>query len=356
MMLDSAEKSKETKLFSKLLSKISERKKSGISDKKIPKQKIEGYNSETSDDSEGSPNEKETPIVKVDLESENNENMEVDEDSDGSDSSSDESSDTDDENASCSKETKLLNALKSKVESNKKEKQLKRVSSAKQSSKGVIEVEDDQMDVSESAQAPIEEAPVESKLTKTKDIQAVLQDSDFQILGKQVFEQRRKIRSVLPAWLAYPRVISNDLSDTTTEVKDLSYLDEKVKENLLASGVHHLFPVQKEVIPFILNIQTKPSPFWPRDICCSAPTGSGKTLAFAVPIVQLLMQRVQKKVRALVILPVNELAEQVYQVFKQVSWGKMSLLEKFWKVKFDLIFSCAKGRKLSQRSFRAQCR
>lgn len=318
-MVDTVEKSKETKLLSKLLSKISERKKSETTEKKIKKQKVEGYNSDTSEDLGSPPNEKYvvkkgTSIIKIDVSSENNEKMEVDDDSE----SSNESSDTEEEQDSGSKERKLLDALKSKVAAKRKEKQ-QRVPTEKERSE---DVDDVKMDTLEATLAQIpknEDVSEETKLTKTKDIETALQDSDFQILGKQVFEQRRKVRSVLPAWLAYPRVISNDLSDTTTQVQDLSYLDEKVKENLVASGVHHLFPVQKEVIPFILNIQTKPSPFWPRDICCSAPTGSGKTLAFAVPIVQLLMQRVQRKVRALVILPVNELAEQVYQVFKQVS-------------------------------------
>ncbi|XP_063701250.1 probable ATP-dependent RNA helicase Dbp73D [Culicoides brevitarsis] len=307
-MVDTAEKTKETKLFSKLLTKISERKKSGGSEKKKPKKKVEGYNSDSDESSEELYNglKNGNSVIEIPEKPQDEEEMEVDAQTSESESESESENEAE-------KEAKLLNALKSKVESKKK---LKKERAPVVEEQNVEENE--QMDTTEVVEEEKTSIPDEPKLTKTKDIEEALKDSDFQVLGKQVFEQRRKIRSVLPAWLAYPRVISNDLSDTTTTVEDLSYLDAKIKENLLASGVKHLFPVQKEVIPFILDIQSKPSPFWPRDICCSAPTGSGKTLAFAVPIVQLLLQRVQRKVRALVILPVNELAEQVFQVFKQL--------------------------------------
>ena len=52
-------------------------------------------------------------------------------------------------------------------------------------------------------------------------------------------------------------------------------------------------------------------------MCVSAPTGSGKTLAFVLPIVQALRNRVVPRVRALVVLPVQDLATQVYKVFLQ---------------------------------------
>ena len=53
----------------------------------------------------------------------------------------------------------------------------------------------------------------------------------------------------------------------------------------------------------------------PNDICVSAPTGSGKTLAFVVPILQALHHRVVTQIRALVVLPVKDLALQVFKVF-----------------------------------------
>lgn len=53
-----------------------------------------------------------------------------------------------------------------------------------------------------------------------------------------------------------------------------------------------LFPVQKEVIPAILESAQQGlligrGGYKPRDICVSAPTGSGKTLAFVIPVIQV---------------------------------------------------------------------
>ncbi|NXY50394.1 DDX51 helicase, partial [Ceuthmochares aereus] len=78
--------------------------------------------------------------------------------------------------------------------------------------------------------------------------------------------------------------------------------------------------VQAEVIPAILQSAssgylTGPGGYRPKDICVSAPTGSGKTLSFVIPIVQVLLDRVVCQVRALVVLPTKELAQQVSKVF-----------------------------------------
>lgn len=57
-----------------------------------------------------------------------------------------------------------------------------------------------------------------------------------------------------------------------------------------------LFPVQKEVIPAILESAQQGlligrGGYKPRDICVSAPTGSGKTLAFVIPVIQVSCSR-----------------------------------------------------------------
>lgn len=59
----------------------------------------------------------------------------------------------------------------------------------------------------------------------------------------------------------------------------------------------------------------------PRDICVSAPTGSGKTLAFVLPVIQIIKKYKVKKIRALVILPTQDLARQVFAAFKTYSEG-----------------------------------
>lgn len=163
--------------------------------------------------------------------------------------------------------------------------------------------------------------PIGEENEITEAPKTVVLGEGFTILGDESFQKKKEVQMVLPNWLAYPTVISNDLSQAGQLVEEMVYLDDKIKKNLKDSGVKSLFPVQSQVIPWILNTHSKPTPFWPRDICVSAPTGSGKTLAFAIPIVQLLLNRVERKVRALVVLPVQELATQVAKVFKDICKG-----------------------------------
>ncbi|RMZ98958.1 ATP-dependent RNA helicase DDX51-like [Brachionus plicatilis] len=86
----------------------------------------------------------------------------------------------------------------------------------------------------------------------------------------------------------------------------------------------HLFPVQKQVIPVILN-QTKTQSLYPNDLCILAPTGSGKTLTFVLPIIKNLKKRIRPCCRALIVLPVSDLAEQVYNVFKSCIQDEQAL-------------------------------
>ena len=63
--------------------------------------------------------------------------------------------------------------------------------------------------------------------------------------------------------------------------------------------------VQAEVIPQILL---------GKDIMASSPTGSGKTAAYALPLVDLLSKK--DTVRALIVAPTRELAQQIQTVIK----------------------------------------
>ena len=124
---------------------------------------------------------------------------------------------------------------------------------------------------------------------------------------------------VLPHWLANPDIISSNLVTPGTAITTLSYLCDTLKKNLKSMNIKNLFPVQEQVIPWILDNHKKPIPFRPRDICVSAVTGSGKTLSYAVPIVQQIMEnRMECKIKALVMLPVFELAKQVFNVFDKL--------------------------------------
>jgi ATP-dependent RNA helicase RhlE len=65
-------------------------------------------------------------------------------------------------------------------------------------------------------------------------------------------------------------------------------------------------PIQKDAIPTVLL---------GRDVMGLAQTGTGKTAAFALPILQRLMSGARGRVRALVVAPTRELAEQIHESF-----------------------------------------
>ncbi|HAW23753.1 MAG TPA: DEAD/DEAH box helicase, partial [Pseudomonas sp.] len=70
-------------------------------------------------------------------------------------------------------------------------------------------------------------------------------------------------------------------------------------------------PVQTKAIPAVLK---------GRDLMAAAQTGTGKTAGFALPLLQRLLhegpQVTSNSVRALVLVPTRELAEQVHESFK----------------------------------------
>lgn len=177
---------------------------------------------------------------------------------------------------------------------------------------------------------PINEGILESLPVDDVEINDVPEEAvvGFEVLGADAdVRKRNKVNVVLPSWLANPTVVSTSIAksaaDIATEsdvdnISQIAYLAPFIRGSLKEMNITRLFPVQTAVVPWILEAHTKPDPFRPRDICVSAPTGSGKTLAFAIPLVQLLSQRVKRKIRALVVLPVAELALQVFRVFKKL--------------------------------------
>ncbi|XP_050671118.1 probable ATP-dependent RNA helicase Dbp73D [Leptidea sinapis] len=141
--------------------------------------------------------------------------------------------------------------------------------------------------------------------------------TEFKVLGSHDFEKKPKVERVLPYWLSHAISVSKNLQTLTCNVEEQDWLNKTLKETLLSEGVTQLFPVQEQVIPFILQEHSLPSILWPQDVCVSAPTGSGKTLSFVLPIIQILMNDVGHHIRALIVLPVQELAAQVAKVFRK---------------------------------------
>jgi ATP-dependent RNA helicase RhlE len=70
--------------------------------------------------------------------------------------------------------------------------------------------------------------------------------------------------------------------------------------------------------PTSIQYQSIPSILQGRDIMGLAQTGTGKTAAFVLPILQRLMAGQRKRVRALIIAPTRELAEQIHEAIGQM--------------------------------------
>lgn len=99
----------------------------------------------------------------------------------------------------------------------------------------------------------------------------------------------------------------------------MKQIDKVLRKLLKLNGIKYFFPVQAEVIPWLIESYKNANIVFPRDICVSAPTGSGKTLAFVLPVIQALKKYTVKKIRALVILPTQDLATQVFKTFRLYS-------------------------------------
>jgi ATP-dependent RNA helicase RhlE len=81
-------------------------------------------------------------------------------------------------------------------------------------------------------------------------------------------------------------------------------LDPRINAGIVSAGYTNPTPIQQQAIPVVLQ---------KRDILGLAQTGTGKTAAFMLPILQRLSQSPARHIRALIIVPTRELAEQIHQ-------------------------------------------
>lgn len=79
-------------------------------------------------------------------------------------------------------------------------------------------------------------------------------------------------------------------------------LSEAMIATLARKGFTEPTPVQREIIPFLMNKES--------DVVAQAATGTGKTAAFGIPIIEKLDSH-DRNVKALVLVPTRELALQV---------------------------------------------
>lgn len=96
-------------------------------------------------------------------------------------------------------------------------------------------------------------------------------------------------------------------------------LNQDLIKAVSEQGYSEPTPVQAAAIPVILN---------GRDLMAGAQTGTGKTAAFALPVLQRLGETFgatePRSIRALVLTPTRELAQQVYKSFNR--YGQFSPL------------------------------
>lgn len=81
-------------------------------------------------------------------------------------------------------------------------------------------------------------------------------------------------------------------------------LDARLNKSIKGMGFVTPTPIQQQAIPFGLE---------GRDVLGLAQTGTGKTAAFLLPILERLTQGPLRKVRALIVAPTRELAEQIHE-------------------------------------------
>jgi ATP-dependent RNA helicase RhlE len=85
-------------------------------------------------------------------------------------------------------------------------------------------------------------------------------------------------------------------------------LDARIRAGIQSAGYSTPTPIQDQAIPPILT---------GRDLIGIAQTGTGKTAAFMLPILQHLATHPGRGVRALILAPTRELAEQIHQAAGQ---------------------------------------
>jgi ATP-dependent RNA helicase RhlE len=81
-------------------------------------------------------------------------------------------------------------------------------------------------------------------------------------------------------------------------------LDPRIVAGVANAGYTTPTPIQEQAIPQVMA---------GRDVLGLAQTGTGKTAAFVLPILQRLSTGPQRQVRALIVAPTRELAEQIHQ-------------------------------------------
>ena len=120
-------------------------------------------------------------------------------------------------------------------------------------------------------------------------------------------------------------------------------LHPAIMDGIKAVGYTEPTPIQAQAIPPAME---------GRDIIGLAQTGTGKTAAFVLPMLHKLLRGPRGKLRALIISPTRELAEQIYDTIKSLSqctgiramaiYGGVSMEPQKSKIRtgMDIVIAC----------------
>lgn len=88
--------------------------------------------------------------------------------------------------------------------------------------------------------------------------------------------------------------------------------DPAILKNIDALGYTTPTPIQEQCIPLVLQ---------GKDVMGLAQTGTGKTAAFALPMIQRLLKGERNQLRAVIIAPTRELAQQIHDAIVSYAVG-----------------------------------
>jgi len=143
------------------------------------------------------------------------------------------------------------------------------------------------------------------KLTEQEDEETKTRDKLLQQHKEKVHISRKRNRIF---------VYGADIPDPIDTFADLERLkfSQCLLTNLKENSYDQPTPIQMQAIPIMLQN---------RELLACAPTGSGKTLAFILPLLHHLKEPKKTGVRAVVVSPTRELAQQIHREFSRMNAG-----------------------------------